>query len=141
MINGVIAQKLQSLDHVLSELRSLGHISIRQLEQDWRTKKAVERNLQILVEIVIDICQRLLSLDGQAPATTGRDAVDRAISSGFIDRNDAYFKMVQFRNFVVHRYEHVNNEILAGMVNQRLGDFEQFRNEVMDYVRKTADGK
>ncbi|MFW5931424.1 MAG: hypothetical protein ACOCQI_06675 [Desulfosalsimonas sp.] len=44
-------------------------------------------------------------------------------------------------NFVVHRYEHVNNEILAGMVNQRLGDFEQFRNEVMDYVRKTADGR
>jgi uncharacterized protein YutE (UPF0331/DUF86 family) len=141
MINGVIAQKLQSLDQVLAELRSLGHISIRQLDQDWRTKKAVERNLQILVEVVIDICQRLLSLAGQAPAATGRDAVDRVIRSGFIPHNDAYFKMVQFRNFVVHRYEHVNNEILAAMVNQRLGDFERFRNEVMDYVRKTADGK
>ena len=139
MINGVIAKKLQSLDSVLIELRSLGQITAELLDQDWRTKKAVERNLQILVEIVIDICQRLLSLAGQTPATTGRDAVDRAIQSGFISHNDAYYKMVQFRNFVVHRYEHVDNTILVGMVNQRLDDFEQFRNEVMAYVRKTSD--
>jgi len=78
MINGIIAQKLQSLDEVLIELRTLGQISRQQLDQDWRTKKAVERNLQILVEVVIDVCQRLLSLAGQTPATTGRDAVDRA---------------------------------------------------------------
>jgi uncharacterized protein YutE (UPF0331/DUF86 family) len=141
MINGVIAQKLQSLDQVLAELRTLGHVSIQQLDQDWRTKKAVERNLQILVEIVIDICQRLLSQAGQVPATTGRDAVDRAIKSEFIHHSDAYFKMVQFRNFVVHRYENVNNAILTEMVNQRLSDFERFRDEVMDYVRKTTDGK
>ena len=66
MINGVIAQKLQSLDSVLTELYSLGKISANDLSSDWRTKKAVERNLQILVEIVIDTCQRLLSISGQS---------------------------------------------------------------------------
>jgi len=139
MINGVIAQKLQSLDSVLTELRSLGKISAKDLSQDWRTKKAVERNLQILVEIVIDTCQRLLSISGQSPATTGRDAIERAIQNGFIRHDEAYFKMVQFRNFVVHRYERVDDEILAVMVNQRLADFAQFKNDVMDYVRSTAD--
>ncbi len=139
MINGVIAQKLQSLDAVLVELRSLGQITAQHLEQDWRTKKAVERNLQILVEIVIDVCQRLLSQDGQTPATTGRDAVERAIKSGFLSQNDAYYKMVQFRNFLVHRYERVDNAILVGMVNQRLTDFEQFRDDVIAYVRQTTD--
>lgn len=139
MINGVIAQKWQSLDSVLAELRSLGRITASHLDQDWRTQKAVERNLQILVEIVMDVCQRLLSISGQAPATTGRDAVERAIGSGFISRRDAYYNMVQFRDCVVHRYERVDNAILAGMVNERLIDFEQFRNDVMDYVRKTTD--
>jgi hypothetical protein len=33
----------------------------------------------------------------------------------------------------------VDDEILAVMVNQRLADFEQFKNDVMDYVRKSAD--
>ena len=51
-INGVILQKLGVLDQVLAELRSLGAITARQLESDWKTRRAVERDLQILVEIV-----------------------------------------------------------------------------------------
>jgi uncharacterized protein YutE (UPF0331/DUF86 family) len=47
--------------------------------------------------------------------------------------------MVHFHNFVVHRYERVDNAILTGMVNDSLIDFEQFRDDVMDYVRKTID--
>jgi uncharacterized protein YutE (UPF0331/DUF86 family) len=77
MINGVILQKLQSLDETLLELRSLGQISTAQLNNDWRTRRAVERDLQVLGEIVIDICQRLISLAGQTPAITGVDAIER----------------------------------------------------------------
>ena len=139
MINGVIAQKLQNLDTILIELRSLGCLTVQELDQDWRTKRAVERSLQILVEIVIDVCQRVLSLSGQTPATTGGDAVDRVIQMGILDRYDAYFKMVQFRNFVVHRYERVDNAVLLDMVNRRLVDFERFHNEILAYVRKTID--
>jgi uncharacterized protein YutE (UPF0331/DUF86 family) len=137
MNNGVIAQKLQNLDAVLTDLRSLGCLKVQELERDWRTKRAVERSLQILVEIVIDVCQRILSLESQAPAATGRDALDRVIQMGILGRHDAYSKMVQFRNFVVHRYERVDNEILADMVNLRLVDFEQFRNEILKYIRRT----
>ncbi|HIP38849.1 MAG TPA: DUF86 domain-containing protein [Desulfocapsa sulfexigens] len=45
--------------------------------------------------------------------------------------------MIQFRNFIVHRYEKVDVEILAGMVNKYLKDFKQFKNEVLSYVRKS----
>ncbi len=54
MINGVIAAKLQTLDEVLNELRSLGTIDADQLKNDWRTQRAVERSLQVLVEVAID---------------------------------------------------------------------------------------
>jgi uncharacterized protein YutE (UPF0331/DUF86 family) len=43
--------------------------------------------------------------------------------------------MVQFRNFIVHRYESVASGVLAEMVNQHLGDFERFREEVMAYAQ------
>ena len=68
MINGVIVQKLH-LDEVLTELRSLGHVSVEQLDDDWRTRRAIERDLQIAVEIVIDVCQRILSLFSIFPET------------------------------------------------------------------------
>ena len=63
MIDGVIAQELQHLDGALTEPRSLGQINAVQLQKEWR-------DLQILVETVVDICQRLISLAGQAPTAT-----------------------------------------------------------------------
>ena len=133
MRNGLILQKLQALEEVLLELRSLGRVDEAQLNEDWRTRRAVERDLQILVEVVVDICQRLLSLTGQTPATTG--AVERCIQMEALSRRGAYRQMVQFRNFIVRRYERVETAILAEMVNCHLRDFERFRTEILAYVR------
>ncbi|MFQ5610730.1 MAG: DUF86 domain-containing protein [Anaerolineae bacterium] len=136
MLNGVIAQKLQSLDEVLTELRSLGQIDATQLRGDWRTQRAIERDLQVLVEIVIDVCQRLISLAGQTPAVTSIDATERCIQLGVLSDDEAYRQMVRFRNFIVHRYNHIDVDILVDIVNHRLSDFEQFRDEVLAYVSK-----
>jgi uncharacterized protein YutE (UPF0331/DUF86 family) len=136
MLNGVIARKLQSLDEVLAELRSLGQVDTAQLKNDWRTQRAIERDLQVLVEIVIDVCQRLISLAGQTPAATGADAIERCVQLKVLSDDDVYRKMVGLRNFIVHRYEHIDVNILVDMVNQRLPDFEQFRAEVLAYVKK-----
>jgi uncharacterized protein YutE (UPF0331/DUF86 family) len=134
VINGVILSRLQSLDKTLLELRSLGKVSVGDLEADWRTRRAVERDLQVLVEIVIDVCQRLISLTGQTPATSGSEAVQRCIQIGILTDFEPYRKMVQFHNFIVHRYEQVDTAFLADMVNRRLPDFESFRREVIQYV-------
>ena len=139
MINGVVLHKLEALEQVLAELKSLGLVSVAQLEGEWRTRRAIERNLQVLVEIVIDVCQRLISLDGRTPATTGRKAVSICVQMGVLSNYEPYGKMVQFRNFIVHRYERVDIDILVNMVNRRMPDFEQFRNEVLAYVREQAD--
>ncbi|MEW5959545.1 MAG: DUF86 domain-containing protein [Chloroflexota bacterium] len=137
MFNGVIAQKLQSLDELLAELRSLGQIDPDLLEADWRTRRAIERDLQVLVEIVIDICQRLISLAGQSPASTSVGAIGRCIQLDALSDDEIYRKMVRFRNFIVHRYEQIDVSILVDMVNLRLVDFEKFRDEVLNYVRQT----
>lgn len=134
MENGIILSKLQSLEETLAELRTLGKVTTAQLRSDWRTRRAVERDLQVLVEVVIDICQRIIALSGQAPAPTSADAVARCIRMGALSDNDSYRKMVQFRNFVVHRYERIDVEILAEIVNNRLVDFEIFRNEALRYA-------
>jgi len=135
-VNGVVLQKLQTLDQILLELQSLGQISVIQLENEWQTRRAVERDLQLLVEIVIDTCQRLISLAGQSPATTEGESVSRCVQMGVLSDYEAYSKMVQFRNFIVHRYDRVDAAILVDMVNRRLSDFMQFRDEVLAYVQK-----
>ena len=135
MLNGVIIRKLDSLDRALAELRSLGPVGAADLESDWRTMRAVERDLQVLVEIVIDICQRLISLAGKSPAPSGAEAVERCVELGALSEYEPYGQMVQFRNFIVHRYERVESSYLATMVNDHLQDFERFRREVTAHVQ------
>jgi uncharacterized protein YutE (UPF0331/DUF86 family) len=135
MINGVIINKLQAMEEVITELRSLGKITTQMLEKNWQSRKAVERNLQVMVEVVIDVCQRIISLARQIPATTSADAVERCIKLGALSEKEAYKKMVQFRNFIVHRYEKIDVEILVDIVNNHLQDFETFRDEVLAYAK------
>ena len=136
MIHGVVAQKLQALDAVLAELRTLGIVSAKALRSDWQQRRAIERNLQVLVEVVIDVCQRLVTVTGQSPATSGADAIERCIQMGALTPDENYTRMVRLRNFLVHRYEHIDPDILANMVNRHLGDFEKFRNEILTYVTR-----
>jgi uncharacterized protein YutE (UPF0331/DUF86 family) len=136
MQNGVLVGKLAALEEALAELRSLGTVSVAQLGGDWRTRRAIERDLQVAVEVVIDVCQRIVALRGQAPAPTSSQAVGRCVQLGVLSARDAYAKMVQFRNLVVHRYEHIDVEILADIVNTRLADFDAFREDVMGYIRR-----
>ena len=133
-INGIVARKLHLLDDTLAQLRSLGSLSTQQLDDDWRTKMVVERAWQILVEIMVDVCQHLLSVAGQTPTSTGRDAIDRCVQLGVLSDFDSYRRMIQFRNFVVHMYERVDTTILVDIVNRRLVDFERFRDEVVAYA-------
>lgn len=135
MNNGVLIAKLNSLETTLNELRSLGKLTTVQLKDDWRTRRAVERDLQIAVEVVIDVCQRIIAIHGQTPAATGADAIDRCVQLGVLSGNAAYGKMVQFRNFVVHRYENIDLDIITDIVNHRLNDFDAFRDAIMRYYR------
>jgi uncharacterized protein YutE (UPF0331/DUF86 family) len=135
-INGVILRKPETLDTTLSDVRSLGEVSVEQLEGDWRTRRAVERSLQIMVEVVLDVCQRIISLAGQSPATTGIEGVQRCIQLGALSDFRPYRQIIQFRNFIVHRYERVDTVILVDMVNRRLPDFERFRDEILAYFHR-----
>jgi uncharacterized protein YutE (UPF0331/DUF86 family) len=134
-INGIISSKLEEMDRVLNELDSVGELSTDRLKEDWRTKRAVERDLQIAVEIVIDICQRILSISGYQVASTSAEAIEQCQDLGIIEPNPDYRIMVQFRNFVVHRYESVDNSILCDIVNKHLEDIKKFKKEIQKYVR------
>lgn len=132
--NGILLQKLHVIEESLQQLRSLGEVSVAELQEDWRTRRAVERVLQVCVEAMIDICQRILVLEQVTPATSGGEAVRRCVQLQVLSSEEPYRRMVQFRNFIVHRYEQIEVEILAGILNRHLGDFAQFVQEIKNYL-------
>jgi len=134
MINGTIAGKFSNLERVLQELRSLGKLEEASLANDWMKLRAVERNLQIAVEILVDVCHRVLAGTGQAPATNSRDALERCQSLGALQSAAKYRPLIGFRNLLVHRYEFVDTAILVDIINNHLSDLDEFRKEIETYA-------
>lgn len=128
--NGVILKKFGVLDDEITRLRGMGELTTAVLNADHFLKHGVERSLQICVEIVVDVAQRILSLEGRPPAATAFDALQSLETMGILAHAERYRPMIQFRNFIVHRYEHIDTEILTAILRKHLDDFDAYRDEI-----------
>jgi uncharacterized protein YutE (UPF0331/DUF86 family) len=128
--NGVILKKFAVMDDEIARLRGLGDITAARLDEDHFLKHGIERALQICVEVVVDVAQRILSLEGRSPAPTAFDALQALEAMGILASAKQYRTMIQFRNFVVHRYEKVDAAVLVDILRHHLDDLVAFRKEV-----------
>ena len=108
-------------------------MTVARLEEDHFLKRGIERTLQVCVEAVIDVAKRILSRQDLPPVTSGAESLEALQRLGIIRDAGDYARMVQIRNFVVHRYESVDNEVLVDICNRRLSDFEAFIREIEQY--------
>lgn len=125
--NGVIQRKLALLDSQLVMLeKHLGTVTIEEFRESWMLRSMTERALQVCVEIVIDVCERIIALEGHGPVASGSECVDKMVSLGLLPAQDPFKSMIRFRNFVVHQYEQINPEILFDLARNKSNDFRQF---------------
>ena len=134
--NGVIERKLSLLaDQVLKIKNYIPAVSYEDFSQNWLAVSAAERALQVAVEIMIDIAERILALENAGPAAYASDAMKKLELLGVIQSADLYEKMVRFRNLIVHEYEEIDHHILYEVLTEKLEDFDNFRDEVDRYNR------
>ena len=130
--------KLDELDGYLGELRS---IAPQRFDEYLRTEKrrACERLLQISIEAVIDVCALLVTgLRLGLPAEED-DLFERLSRNGVISgpMADILRRMKGLRNLLVHEYARTDDEIVFNAIQQRLGDFDAFKREILAFLRKT----
>jgi uncharacterized protein YutE (UPF0331/DUF86 family) len=71
--NGVIERKLRVIEDNISDIDSWKILSYQQLKENSMLQKATERSLQISVEVMIDISERILALNNIPPANSSSD--------------------------------------------------------------------
>lgn len=134
MKNGIVTRKLLEMEETLRRLREHLPTDYEEFRRDWARQKVVERALQIMIEAMIDIGERLIALTGGSPAETSVAVMERLQALGVIQSASRYGPMVRFRNFLVRQYEQVDLSIVYGVITQKLGDVEAFSAEVKTYV-------
>ena len=129
--NGVVQRKLALLDTQVRQLKkSLDKISFSDFAGSWEKRSMTERALQVSVEIIIDVAERIIAIEGAGPVATAAEAIETLVNLNVLKSTQPYVDMVRFRNLIVHQYEEIDPAILFDLATKRLDDFRKFRNEI-----------
>ena len=131
-INGVIERKLRLLEQKLSEIKEWKITEYSNFKKSSLKINAVERALTVCVEIMIDVSERILAIKKLPPRNTSIENFQELEKIKVIQSCDRYADMVRFRNFVVHRYENIDTQILFTIITKKINDFSAFVDEIRD---------
>ena len=124
--NGVIEDKLRIIEQKLEEIESWNISSFAVLKQSSLLQNALERALQVSIEVMIDVSERILALNQIRPLPSAAENMQKLQDLKIIPARPEYAEMVKFRNFIVHRYERIDLEIIYSILKNKLGMFKEY---------------
>jgi uncharacterized protein YutE (UPF0331/DUF86 family) len=83
-----------------------------------------------IIEAIIYVCEHILALEGISALETSANVVKKVIEMGIITNDPEYPDIIRFRNFIVHRYEKIDLEIIYTIVSKKLPVFRNFIHEI-----------
>ncbi len=132
----LINRKLRRIEELLRELSLVQVDTLSDFKQNVVVKRFIERNIQLAIEQMSDICKHLVSgLDLGEPETYA-ECFDFLAQHAIVTRKKAaVFKdMVRFRNILIHAYEGVDDSLVYAIYKKKLKDFTAFIMAIRTYL-------
>ena len=136
----LILRKLSTLDEYLKQINEYSDISLKDYAADWKVQRIVERTLQMMIETCLDVSGHIISDEKLRVPETYSDMFRILVESDILrgSQLEAFEKMAKFRNIIVHDYEKIDAEIVLGILQKNLNDFETFKTTIIDYLKTRA---
>lgn len=128
------------ISYILKHLEiSIGYqrYSFKEFEANLMIKGAVERELYVLAQAVIDLAEAVVAYKNFRKPTTMREALDilgeeRIAPLEFLAE---FHKIVGFRNALAHDYHDLKPEVIYDVLQNNLPQIRQF----IDHIRKALN--
>lgn len=134
----VIKRKVKKMLEYLNELESMRDISLEDYLKDFRNKRIVERLIQLIVDVAVDINTHII-------VDAGRPAPDDAYSS-FVEvgkmgvlREELALAIAPSageRNIIVHEYEDIDDVTVFESIDDTLNLYREYVTAVLEYLEK-----
>ena len=134
----ILENLVVSIQKYLKELKDANDIDWETFVQDNRSRRFVERVLQILVESMIDLGQHIIADEGFREPNTYRDVFRILVEEGVLQEKKltVYEKIASFRNVLVHHYEGIDDSVVFGVFKKNLPDIEDFLNQIFNWLEQ-----
>ncbi len=129
---------MKRLEKALQILQQSSKIRFEELIANDVLLSAVERNLHIAIECILDIGNHIIAEKGFETPEDTRDIIrileeEGVIPSDFADRIKG---VAGFRNILVHEYTGIDYKLLHDYLTQRLNDFRDFAMYISSYLER-----
>lgn len=128
-----INQKLRELELYMEELNNFMPESKEYFMNNIEKRRSIERELQIMIDCVIDICFLLIKELHKGLPVNEQNIFD--ILKDNLSNAKNLKKMRGFRNILVHRYGEVDNELVYQFIQDDLEDFDIFIEDVQKLMK------
>lgn len=142
MVDDVVYNKVASIERCLGRIREdyVGHEEA--IATDFMRQDAIVLNLLRACEAAIDLAMHVVRIRGLGLPERSREAFDRLEEAGVIEPALArrMRAMVGFRNIAVHAYQKLDLAIVRRIIEQHLGEFEAFGQQMLALADKNPSG-
>ena len=133
-----IAAKLNELKRYTKLLEGYRERTLDDLEKDLTLRGAVERYMQLSIEIVIEIGEMIIANEGFKKPESYREVIEILGDEGILAKPFAkkFAPAAGFRNILVHRYGELEFDELHHHLQNDLGDFNEFAKQIALFLKK-----
>ena len=134
----LLKRKLSKLKEYLKELQPFTKISLQDYLDDYKNKRTVERDIQLIVECATDINTHLLVETQETPP--------KDYYTSFIELAKLHILPHKFtlsiaetaglRNRLVHEYEDIKDKIVYSNIKKVLSLYQEYMEHIIKYLTK-----
>jgi len=134
----LILRKLTELEDYYQQLQEFSSLSLQQYEKSWKAQRIVERTLQIMLELSVDIASHIISDKNLRTPKSYADTFTVLEEAKILSKQLAQTmqKMAKFRNIIVHGYDKIDAAIVIDILKNRLNNFLTFKNEIISFLQE-----
>lgn len=139
MIDDVVLNKIQVIERCVKRVNEEYNNNPENL-LNYTKQDSIILNLQRAVEAAIDIAMHLCAVYRFGVPQSIREAFDLLEENMVVSKELAkkLKAMVGFRNIAVHDYQAINLEILRSIIEENLVDFSEYKDSVLNFLRKRS---
>lgn len=137
MVRDVIYNKIASIERCINRINEVYEGNPENLD-DYTKQDSIILNIQRACECSIDLAMHIVSEKKLGIPQNSRDAFEVLEANKVIEKvlANKMKSMVGFRNIAVHNYESVNMKVVQMIIENHLGDFEEYIDSISKYISK-----
>ena len=126
----------------LDKLNILKAKSFEEFKSDFRNIDSALHRLQTSIQALLDIGSYIIASFGLRTPNTNAEIIEILSEGGYLseDKKKTYLKISQFRNRIVHLYNHIDTEKLYDILVNELGDITALYTDLPKIIEERSIG-